>query len=484
MSLPSFTPRSTSESRGSCAPGAPSISFVVPSWNMAPLLELSLECFAHVHALNAGAFEIVIVDDGSDDDTPALLERWSHTLPCLRSIRRERDEHSCRARARNLGAHASRGQYLVFLDAGVLVRADFIVALTRAIAEHAEAVQVISTLGLFAWQTGIDFRALLALFRGLGDTLPRVLEALARDPAWCERRQALFAATGGDLSRLPAPWLLAWTAALALPRARFDAAGGFDERFLRWGGEDCDFALALHDTGAQFRAFTAQSALHVPHPTEPVAVKHALNLEHARRIHSKRPCRETELFATLGDPFAVNELSRRLDSLSFSALLPAWDGALLDAADDVLSSAASTLWFGVPDMAMLERFPRASFAVPTRALRAALLACGAAEPRVLCALGCYSSGGESAHDAVILTDLLRLLPRPIQTAQLNVATRLGRRAYLFCREQPAPVQPATPGAALCSITELLARARTAGFVLQPVAPQNPQLHGYELTRAR
>lgn len=59
------------------------------------------------------AIEVIVVDDGSSDATPALLEPY-RKLPDFRYLRQD---NAGQAAARNHGARVARGEYLAFLDA-------------------------------------------------------------------------------------------------------------------------------------------------------------------------------------------------------------------------------------------------------------------------------------------------------------------------------------------------------------------------------
>jgi glycosyltransferase involved in cell wall biosynthesis len=86
----------------------PDVSVVVPTYNRAPLLRESLESLL---AQEGVALEVVVVDDGSTDETPALLGGWSD--PRLRYLARP---HAGIAAARNAGIAAARGAYVAFHD--------------------------------------------------------------------------------------------------------------------------------------------------------------------------------------------------------------------------------------------------------------------------------------------------------------------------------------------------------------------------------
>jgi glycosyltransferase involved in cell wall biosynthesis len=87
---------------------APLASIVVPTHNRSALLA---RCMDSLLAQEPEGFEIVIVDDGSGDDTRATVARYEG--PRVRYLRQEQ---AGSARARNVGAAAARGAYLIFMD--------------------------------------------------------------------------------------------------------------------------------------------------------------------------------------------------------------------------------------------------------------------------------------------------------------------------------------------------------------------------------
>lgn len=63
------------------------VSIGVPAYNRAALLDETLESLL---AQDWPDLEIIVVDDGSTDDTPRVLERWSRRTPCIR-VHRQRN---------------------------------------------------------------------------------------------------------------------------------------------------------------------------------------------------------------------------------------------------------------------------------------------------------------------------------------------------------------------------------------------------------
>jgi glycosyltransferase involved in cell wall biosynthesis len=88
--------------------GVPRFSIIIPAYNRARLLRRSI---GSVLAQTDDDFEVVVVDDGSTDDTAAVVE----SFPDAR-VRYLPQPRSGVSKARNHGAASARGVHLVFLD--------------------------------------------------------------------------------------------------------------------------------------------------------------------------------------------------------------------------------------------------------------------------------------------------------------------------------------------------------------------------------
>jgi glycosyltransferase involved in cell wall biosynthesis len=83
-------------------------------------------------------FEIVVVDDGSTDDTPAVLRRLGTEHPALRSIRLAANVGQSAATA--AGLRVSRGKWVATLDADLQNDPADLAALWDALPGHAAAL--------------------------------------------------------------------------------------------------------------------------------------------------------------------------------------------------------------------------------------------------------------------------------------------------------------------------------------------------------
>jgi glycosyltransferase involved in cell wall biosynthesis len=87
------------------------VSVIMPAYNAAAFIAESIESVLHqTHA----SLELIVVDDGSKDDTAAIVERYAAADPRVQLIRcRNSGKPSI---ARNIGIEHATGDYLSFLD--------------------------------------------------------------------------------------------------------------------------------------------------------------------------------------------------------------------------------------------------------------------------------------------------------------------------------------------------------------------------------
>lgn len=107
------------------------VSLIVPAFNRATLLA---ELLQSVVALEHRPVEVVIVDDGSTDDTPALVEAFFAHEACGPGITHtyERLPGRCGAPvARNKGVALARGEAVMFVDSDDIFASGGVGALVR-----------------------------------------------------------------------------------------------------------------------------------------------------------------------------------------------------------------------------------------------------------------------------------------------------------------------------------------------------------------
>lgn len=87
---------------------SPFFSIVIPTYNRAALLSKTVDS---VLRQRFHSFEVIVVDDGSTDNTEAVMAGFQH--PAVVYLKKENGE---RGAARNYGWQRGRGRYVTFLD--------------------------------------------------------------------------------------------------------------------------------------------------------------------------------------------------------------------------------------------------------------------------------------------------------------------------------------------------------------------------------
>jgi cellulose synthase/poly-beta-1,6-N-acetylglucosamine synthase-like glycosyltransferase len=169
------------------------VSVVIPCFNQQEYVGDAIES---VQRQTYKAVEVVVVDDGSDDNSADVIRSY----PGVRYLRQ--DNHGL-ARARNAGLEASTGTFVVFLDAD-----DWL--LRRAVEL---GVQALSARPECMFAAGHYVHVLPT-----GRVVPKPAVALAEGAAYRE----LLAATG---------FTIAHGGSVVYRRSVFEAVGGFDPRW-------------------------------------------------------------------------------------------------------------------------------------------------------------------------------------------------------------------------------------------------------------
>ena len=200
------------------------ISVVVPCYNAAPWIEAALESVA---AQASAELELIVVDDGSTDDTAALVER---ACPWARLLRVTNGGPS---RARNLGWRTAQGAWVQFLDADDLLHPAKLATQARQAYALPASVAVLYSDWQRHWVIGRQATPDGPPLRPHVDVDPQT--SLLRTEGFIQLGAALFRRT----------WL--------------EQVGGFDE--AHWLIEDVELMLRIAMAGGQFRHVPADVPL-------------------------------------------------------------------------------------------------------------------------------------------------------------------------------------------------------------------------------
>jgi dolichyl-phosphate beta-glucosyltransferase len=99
------------------------LSIVIPAFNESAILPETLSCLQRYIAAQPFSAEVIVVDDGSSDDTPRVLQEFSPQFgESLRVLRH--DINRGKGASIRSGIRASAGEYVLFTDADLPAQPD------------------------------------------------------------------------------------------------------------------------------------------------------------------------------------------------------------------------------------------------------------------------------------------------------------------------------------------------------------------------
>ena len=227
--------------------GRPLVSIVIPTYNRAAYLGEAIES---VLAQDYAPIELIVIDDGSTDDTQAVLKRYAGRCLC------EVQENQGQSRTLNRGWQLARGEIVGYLGDDDCLRPGAVAALVRALMADRDAVMAYGDYSLIDSASRVIRQI---VFR------PRPYVEMVRDlrvmpgPGALHRRAALMAA---------GPWDPEFR---LTPDLDFYLRLGLLGRFVHVPGELA--AFRVHESSATFR------------PADPQVVEEPLRV--ARRFFAR-----------------------------------------------------------------------------------------------------------------------------------------------------------------------------------------------------
>ncbi|XKM13581.1 glycosyltransferase family 2 protein [Orbaceae bacterium ac157xtp] len=211
-----------------------SVSLIVTTYNWAPALELVLLSIKQQSILPD---EVIIADDGSGEDTRALITQYQQTFPVPLIHSWQEDEGFRAARSRNLAISKTSGDYVVMIDGDMLLHKHFIrdhkrfakqnyfvqgsrVILTKPLTEQLFKTKSIS-FSPFSSQVKNKLNAICCPF------LSKMLSHRLTKKGVRSVRSCNFAVWKKDIIKV----------------------NGFNEDFIGWGREDSEFVVRLINSG-------------------------------------------------------------------------------------------------------------------------------------------------------------------------------------------------------------------------------------------
>jgi glycosyltransferase involved in cell wall biosynthesis len=253
------------------------ISVIIPTYNRAEVLRTTLQALDK-QTLPANEIELIVVDDGSEDQTPQVVLETQHPY----YLRYHRQQNSGAAAARNLGAQYAQGEVLLFLDDDMSADPNL---LSNHLASHQHGGGI--------------------LVIGLRHLTP---DLLVRNPA----ARLIYGRGGIDprKSQAPITYMDAFTCNLSIRNQDWICVKGFDEEFPASGFEDVEFAYRAVQAGMRIVMNPDAYAYH----NHPMTLKQEYN--HARNYARSVPLlirKHPELHGTIAHMRSKEPVSWRED---------------------------------------------------------------------------------------------------------------------------------------------------------------------------
>lgn len=215
------------------------LSVVIPTYNRAGILPRCLRALFDQRDVDV-AWEIIVVDDGSADETPEVVAALTNESPV--SLRYVQQPNRGPAAARNRGIRIAGGRLVFMTDSDVLATPEL---LSAHLAMHACHPQpAVGVLGLVRWAPELEVTPFMRWWEDARFRFNRLLEGTETI------NHTYF-----------------YTCNVSVKRSFLMARGLFDERFPSAAYEDTELAYRLRQHGFKLE-FAPEALAYHYHPTD------------------------------------------------------------------------------------------------------------------------------------------------------------------------------------------------------------------------
>lgn len=262
------------------------ISVVIPSYNSRAFLEKCLVALSEQSA-PSDAFEVIVVDDGSTDDTKSLQQQFA--------IRYVHQENQGPAAARNTGFHHAKGDIVLYIDADCIATPHLVATVQDAF----RAKDVVGLKGFYRTQQ----KEIMARFAQLEYEYKYLKIARYTYIDFVD------------------------TYAAAYRRDLLMREGGFDARFRVASGEDIDLSYRLSSRGYKMIACQDMVVFHHHPDTLKKYIKRKYKVGFWRTLLYKNHTQK--IFSDSHTPFSVKFQVVALMAIAILLITAAFNSVLL-----------------------------------------------------------------------------------------------------------------------------------------------------------
>lgn len=244
------------------------ISVIIPTYNRATLLYYSLLSLTKQSVVSSD-FEVIIGDDGSNDDTRSIVSSFESSLN-LKYVYQP-DEGYRPGSVRNKCMQWAEGGVYLFIDSGVILSS---ACLAEHLGFHEQNETSRSAIGyVFGFDHNEESeKELCRLINPLNPDL--TIQQFRQTGMYLDVRENHYKKYNDKIDELPAPWFYFWTCHVSVPADRIAQIGLFDESYdTKWGVEDLDLGYRLHQSGERLVLLRSAQAIHYPHGKDKAARK-------------------------------------------------------------------------------------------------------------------------------------------------------------------------------------------------------------------
>ncbi|OPZ94884.1 MAG: Chondroitin synthase [Firmicutes bacterium ADurb.Bin419] len=216
------------------------LSIIIPTYNNFQRLKVSL-LYLEKQNLNKSEYNIILVDDGSNDETAKYLDSLQTDMNLIIVHQKNMGQ----AKARNKALSLAEGEYILFIDDDVIADSDF---LTKHYECHVNSDNPnLVVVGQIKNIPFANYEATMRLINSKQCIMCTELDPFVSNDAYLNIRNWVW-----DYRLEYVSWLAFTTANASLRRQLVMNIGCFDERFTGWGPEDVEMGYRLKNADAVF----------------------------------------------------------------------------------------------------------------------------------------------------------------------------------------------------------------------------------------